>query len=439
MIVSGHIDIVSPELISGWAISSTNPRTVLKLRLCHGGREVSRSSTLFDRPDVARHFDVIGYQKFGFSFVGLPADKLAEGIEVEVLTDNGWQSLIPKNTPSRYQSIDKTGDGASNSQAKLEALCLSQLATQPDTPPLRGKRILDLGCNEGFFCREAITQGAASAHGVDRSSHFIEAARRLVPKATFANKSWWEVRSGQYDVIFFLSAIHYEDRQRELLRHLSGLLAPGGTLVLECGVGPPTIHGSQAWHVIKRHDGPMRYPTRSYLEQTLLADYSIRYIGPSVMQSGDPVPRHVYHCRRKKTSAILVHGESGIGKTALTAQIAHNQNSYSTDNLLNRLFNDHTLNGLPIRDMILNKCGHAHFDSAADMMRKILELGLTKDLGALLVQELPLDLDLIIIEGQALSYPELRSHLLELLKLKGVSAWELTLGGAPPAAASSPL
>ncbi|MBH1965667.1 MAG: methyltransferase domain-containing protein [Comamonadaceae bacterium] len=402
---------------------------LLNLRLCLGGREIGRSTTAIDRPDVAEHFGITGHRKFGFVFPGLASDQLRQRFEIEVLTQNGWQPLIQRSTPSRYQSIDGDGDGASNSQNKLEALRLGELVTEPGSPPLRGKRILDLGCNEGFFCREALNQGAASVHGVDRSSHFIEAARKLVPNATFTNESWWDLRSGQYDVIFFLSAIHYEDRQRELLHHLSGLLAPGGTLVLECGLWLSAPN--QAWHVIQRHDGPMRYPTKMHLENTLLADYSIRYIGPSVMQSGDPVPRHVYHCRRKNKSVILVHGESGIGKTAITRQIAHNQNSYSTDDLLHRLFNEQTMNGLPIRSTIVKKLQHTHLDSAVEMASKIIELGLVKDFCALMVQELPLDLELTVVEGQALSDPDVRRELMDLLRHRGVSAWELTLGSTP--------
>ncbi|MET4574917.1 class I SAM-dependent methyltransferase [Ottowia thiooxydans] len=429
MIISGHIDVVSPELVSGWAIAPSNPGMLLNLRLCLGGREISRSTTATDRPDVAEHFGITGHRKFGFLFPGLPDEQQRQSFEIEVLTQNGWQPLVKKSTPGRYQSIDGKGDGASNSQNKLEALRLSELATEQGIPPLRGKRILDLGCNEGFFCREAMSQGAASVHGVDRSSHFIEAARQLVPDATFTNESWWDVQSGQYDVIFFLSAIHYEDRQRELLRHLSGLLAPGGTLVLECGLWASAPN--QAWHVIQRHDGPMRYPTRSHLENTLLADFSIRYIGPSVAQSGDPVPRHVYHCRRKKNSVILVHGDSGIGKTAITRLIAHDNNSYSTDDLLHRLFNEQTMNGLPIRNAVVKKLQHAPRDSAEEMATEIMELGLVKEFCALMVQELPLDLELVIVEGQALSHPDIRMELMDLLRLRGVSSWELTQGGIP--------
>ena len=44
-------------------------------------------------------------------------------------------------------------------------------------PPMQGKRVLDLGCGFGWFCRWARGEGAASALGIDLSERMLERAR----------------------------------------------------------------------------------------------------------------------------------------------------------------------------------------------------------------------------------------------------------------------
>ena len=50
-------------------------------------------------------------------------------------------------------------------------------------PPLKGKRLLDLGCGFGWHCRYAMEQGAESALGVDISQKMLAVARekRTIP------------------------------------------------------------------------------------------------------------------------------------------------------------------------------------------------------------------------------------------------------------------
>jgi len=346
-----------------------------------------------------------------------------------VRTDGAWTPLRRlEGPPQRYQSFE--GDGASDSSAKLAALRLEELSQHPGLPPLRGKRVLDVGCNEGLFCRVAVDQGAAHVLGVDRSPHFIEAARRQVPQAEFLEASWWDIRDGDFDVIFFLSAIHYERKQRELLRHLSSLLAPGGTLILECGMWDHSPR--QGWQAVVRHDGLKRYPTRSHLQDSLLSDYAWRYIGRSVAQTGDPVDRHVYHCRLRKPAVILVHGEGGVGKTTIARSIGRDQNVYSTDELLYQLFHYTRYSGLHIREVIAKSLTEGPPSTAHEMFETLAGLGLTEPFARLLIEELPLDLDVSIVEGQALSDPALRGHLIRNLREKGVDCWAMTSADSAP-------
>jgi len=83
-------------------------------------------------------------------------------------------------------------------------------------PRIRGKRVLDIGCSEGYYARELAKRGY-EVTAIDRSPGLIAAARYLT---TLANlkvdyqivKDWAEF-NGTYDTILFLAVIHNDMKQ----------------------------------------------------------------------------------------------------------------------------------------------------------------------------------------------------------------------------------
>jgi SAM-dependent methyltransferase len=210
-----------------------------------------------------------------------------------------------------YQSFeDQKGD--SDSFAKLAKIGLPK--------DLTGKSLLDIGCNEGFFCREAVNRRAKHVVGIDTNPEIIKAAELRSPTVKFYNCSWWGMPTGKYDYILFLSAIHYEREQKKLLDYLSNFLTPTGTLILECGVLEE--YTSKQTHLLDRHDGLFVYPSWRTLLEDQLSSYAVRDMGRSVQQAGDPMPRFVFHCRRKKPTVIIIVGQPGAGKTGLAREFA---------------------------------------------------------------------------------------------------------------------
>ncbi|MGH6790366.1 MAG: class I SAM-dependent methyltransferase [Pseudolabrys sp.] len=211
-----------------------------------------------------------------------------------------------------YQSFEGEA-GDSNSAEKLARI---------DMPAdLTGKGVLDLGCNEGFFCIEAKKRGAAHVVGVDANEKWIELARKRAAEANaeieFINGDFLEVKNRSFDLILMLSALHYASRPKAVLRRVHQLLSPNGLFILECGITDQA--GRRMRRVLRGIDERM-FPSVELLRDDWLDQFSVRHIRQSVMQEGDPNPRAVYHCRRLKPVVIFVSGPANAGKSSVARQ-----------------------------------------------------------------------------------------------------------------------
>ncbi|HET6435852.1 MAG TPA: class I SAM-dependent methyltransferase [Xanthomonadaceae bacterium] len=208
---------------------------------------------------------------------------------------------------SQYQSFpDAAGDSRT-----LEKLKLLRL------PSLAGKRFLDVGCNEGFFCGYAAFDGASRSVGLDASALFVTRARQRFPGCEFLQQDWQHVPEGPFDVILLASALHYADDQPALVERLVERLAPDGVLVLELGI----ISSPEAkWVKVKRGIDERFFPTMAKVRE-MLAGYAWKWLGPSVQQDGDPVARHVIHVSRLRPVAYLMMQPPSYGKSTIAKSL----------------------------------------------------------------------------------------------------------------------
>lgn len=184
-------------------------------------------------------------------------------------------------------------------------------------PELTNKRFLDIGCNEGFFCGYALFDGAKEVVGIDYSQEAISRAKLRFPQAQFHCQSWETLPEGKFDVITFLSAIHYADDQEALIHRLMEKLNPDGVLVLELSIAPG---GKDDFIQVKRAIDERWFPSRIKLA-SMLEDYAWKVTGHSVNQDGDPLQRHVVHVRHYRPYVYLLLGKPGTGKTTITRRL----------------------------------------------------------------------------------------------------------------------
>jgi SAM-dependent methyltransferase len=80
-------------------------------------------------------------------------------------------------------------------------------------PAVRGKRVLDLGCGFGWFCRWAAGEGAASVLGVELSEKMLARARAETrdPAVSYlkADLERFRPEADAFDLAYSSLAFHY--------------------------------------------------------------------------------------------------------------------------------------------------------------------------------------------------------------------------------------
>jgi len=200
-----------------------------------------------------------------------------------------------------YQTFeDQIGD--SNSPMKFRRMNFND-------DMVRDKTIIDFGCNEGYFCFELQKMGAGMIIGIDKNQGFIDLANKR------NNSSNIEFICGNIDVlnnmkdesiniIIIASALHYmsDPGQRNdkdipiIFEEIHRLLKPNGMFVFEGGVKKCN---SNEFIELKRSRDKVYHPTNIKIEKIFKKMFNdCKYVGPSVNQNGDIIPRHVYHCTK---------------------------------------------------------------------------------------------------------------------------------------------
>lgn len=250
-----------------------------------------------------------------------------------------------------YQSFPWQ-DGDSNSFKKLVQLYL---------PTLRGKTFLDVGCNTGFFCGWAAFQKAAYVKGVDSNATFIASAQKWFPSCSFSCISWESLGTQTYDIILYLSALHYAHDQQWMVDELMRHVKRDGLLVLELGIAP----GAQdAFIEVQRTIDTRFFPTQTKL-CSMLEKYAFKKIGPSVAQAGDPLPRYVYHVQHKKPVAVLLMDSHYSGKTSVAKQLfMENIKRIHGDGMYTQILSDQLTVDARVKHLLRAACQGEYLDSS---------------------------------------------------------------------------
>lgn len=99
----------------------------------------------------------------------------------------------------------------------------------------KGKRILDLGCGEGYYVRFFKDRGAKEVHGIDISPDLLEAAKKQDPEGKYFLVNFETEKFGageQYDIVLANMVLMNLPDLDEAYKKIASALAPGGRLVI---------------------------------------------------------------------------------------------------------------------------------------------------------------------------------------------------------------
>ena len=111
---------------------------------------------------------------------------------------------------------------------------------QPGLAPLQGRRVLDVGCGNGYHCWRMLGEGAAEVIGVDPSPLFVVQFWALQKYLRQDNIAVLPVgidqvpsKLGAFDTVFSMGVLYHRRSPLDHLIALREALRPGGQLVLE--------------------------------------------------------------------------------------------------------------------------------------------------------------------------------------------------------------
>ncbi|WP_213134083.1 class I SAM-dependent methyltransferase [Citrobacter sp. FP75] len=142
-------------------------------------------------------------------------------------------------------------------------------ALQAMLPSLQGKRVLDLGCGYGWFCRYARDNHATSVVGLDISEKMLAQARSMTPGEGIQYQredlEALTLAADSFDLAYSSLALHYLQDIERLLVTIYQSLTPGGMLVFSAEHPIYTAPLTQSW--IKDKTGQLSWPVNHYQQE----------------------------------------------------------------------------------------------------------------------------------------------------------------------------
>ncbi len=139
-------------------------------------------------------------------------------------------------------------------------------------PDLSGRRVLDLGCGFGWFCRWAEMAGASSVLGIDVSEKMLERAaeeQRTNPhgRAGITYKrhdlDMLTLPATSFDFAFSSLTLHYLTDLPRLFAQVQRALTPGASFVVSVEHPMMTAPSTQGWSTDR--GGRRAWPVNDYL------------------------------------------------------------------------------------------------------------------------------------------------------------------------------
>jgi SAM-dependent methyltransferase len=150
-------------------------------------------------------------------------------------------------------------------------------------PDLSDRRVIDLGCGFGWFCRWAADAGAASVIGVDLSERMLGRAQTDTTSdvVTYVRQDLddLDLAGGSFDVAYSSLTIHYLNDLSQFMESVHRCLVPGGAFVFS--VEHPIYTAPSSPGFILDGAGRSVWPLNQYLDE---GPRSTDWLAPGVIK-----------------------------------------------------------------------------------------------------------------------------------------------------------
>lgn len=145
-----------------------------------------------------------------------------------------------------------------------------------------GVHVLDVACGTGVLIPDYLARNVASVTAVDISSEMIRIAREKFPQdnVRFLCGDVETLKPNrEYDCIMVYNAFPHFPDPENLIRVLSGMLKPGGTLTV--------AHGMSRAQIDRHHEGVASKVSRGLIHEDSLAEIFSQHLSVTVKISND--------------------------------------------------------------------------------------------------------------------------------------------------------
>lgn len=146
----------------------------------------------------------------------------------------------------------------------------------------KGCRVLDVACGTGVMIPYYLSRHVGQVTGIDIAPEMAKIAREKFSQANVeiicGDVEEAEISSG-FDCIMIYNAFPHFPEPERLIRRLSGLLAPGGTLTV--------AHGMSRAHIDAHHQGAASKVSVGLMHEDALAAMMRKYLHLTVKISND--------------------------------------------------------------------------------------------------------------------------------------------------------
>ncbi|CAI1032975.1 Malonyl-CoA O-methyltransferase BioC [Serratia fonticola] len=136
-------------------------------------------------------------------------------------------------------------------------------------PDLQGKKVVDLGCGYGWFCRSAREQGAAQVLGMDLSEKMLGKAKEMTkdPAIEYRQQDLeaLQLPAASFDLVYSSLTLHYIEDLGKLFATVYQALMNGGEFIFTAEHPIYTAPKHQGWLVDEA--GQKSWPINGYQQE----------------------------------------------------------------------------------------------------------------------------------------------------------------------------